>query len=90
MEYGYGRVGRMSRHLWHCGKMIIWLQNIRFSYADHHMALQGPLGDRDFRVGGSAPACRAVIRAVRHDFSHVSCRDLSGLWDRAVTLVAAL
>ena len=36
------------------------------------MALQGPLGDRDFRVGGSAPACRAVITAVR-DMTLVMC-----------------
>ena len=51
---GWGRVGRMSADLWHCGKTTKCLQNIRFYYADPDMALQGPLGDRDFRVGGSA------------------------------------
>ena len=47
------------------------------------MALQGPLGDRDFRVGGAALRQQGHHGSERHDFSHVSCRDLSGLWDRA-------
>ena len=62
----------MSKYLWDCGKTHILLQNIRFYRGNHDMALQGPLGDRDFRVGGSAPACRAVITAVR-DMTLVMC-----------------
>ena len=44
----------MSPYLWRAGKTTKWLQNLRFYNANPNMALQGPLGDRDFRVGGSA------------------------------------
>ena len=55
------------------------------------MALQGPLGDRDFRVGGSAPACRAVITAVR-DMTLVMCLAViyQGSGTGRMTLVMAL
>ena len=55
------------------------------------MALQGALGDRDFRVGGSAPACRAVITAVR-DMTLVMCLAViyQGSGTGPMTLVMAL
>ena len=53
------------------------------------MALQGPLGDRDFRVGGSALRQQGHHGSERHDFSHVSCRD-QGSGTGPMTSVMAL